>query len=263
MKQKVIESFRPLINTACVKNPFVVPVLRNAAASIATTEQTAQLLRAAGAKNVHTVFPDVTQDQREFDEVVSHRQLQSETIQQRCELVFSGRALWWKGCDVALLVLKKLVQKGCSVRFTVVSGGGDAVAGWKKCAAQLQLEPYVTWLDFMPKKDLLSLYENSHAFLYPTMHDSSSSAIPEAYSTGLPSVTLGIGGAGTASTSQTGFNEFHDTAELWATKAAERIREWTQTPSTWLAASLAARKHADSFSISGIKTFLSDYREWK
>lgn len=259
LEQKIGEILRPVFNCACVRNPFIRPILKQAQATIATTGQTAQLLCAAGSRNVSTVFPDVTSDQLDNEFVFKYRQAQSKVMQKRFELIFSGRALWWKGCDLALLVLEKLLERGVSVRLTVVTGGGNAVGGWKKLGASERVAPYVRWLDLMPKPELLQLYLQSHAFLYPTLHDSSSSSIPEAYSTGLPSVTLGIGGAGMASTKETGFNEFHETADRWAAQACEHILKWTLNSDTWLNASTSARSHADGFAISGIEKFISNF----
>jgi hypothetical protein len=105
----------------------------------------------------------------------------------------------------------------------------------------------------------LELYAEAHAYVYPTMHDSSSSALPEAYSTGLPSVTLGIGGAGTASTSETGFNEYLPTAPAWIDRAASAIGEWMKNPEQWLIASTAALDKSHSFSLHSIEMAIEQH----
>lgn len=255
---RIEEMLRPLINYACVKNPLVSPVLRGAAHTFATTQQSAEVIRAGGARSVSCVFPDVFSGKINAEEVTASRKSQAGFLGEGFRLIFSGRALWWKGGHLALMVLKTLKQLEIKASLTMVTQG-PAKSEWETISKNLGIDGSVTWYDFVAREELLSMYSNSHAYLYPTMHDSSSSAIPEAYSTGLPSVTLGIGGAGTASSREAGFNEFRPTAPEWIEAASQRVQEWISQPDGWMAASEGALRRASDFSVSSLEEAVEKY----
>ena len=102
------------------------------------------------------------------------------------------------------------------------------------------------------------MQSSTHAFVYPTMHDSSSSALPEVYSTGLPSVTLGIGGIATAAGHGTGMNEYFPNAEQWINQAAARISNWTIDPESWFLACQASVERSLYFNPSRLEMIVKE-----
>lgn len=118
------------------------------------------------------------------------------------------------------------------------------------------MDEWITWSHFVPREQLLEMQSSAHAFVYPTMHDSSSSALPEAYSTGLPSVTLGIGGIATAGGHGTGMNEYFPNAEQWINQAAAHISSWVKNPESWLFACQDSVERSLYFNPSRLETIV-------
>lgn len=174
------------------------------------------------------------------------------------KLLFSGRALWWKGGHLAILVLKCLRKNGVNATLTMVTQG-KAEAAWRQIAQDSQMDQWITWSHFLPREQLLEMQSSAHAFVYPTMHDSSSSALPEAYSTGMPSVTLGIGGIATAAGRGTGMNEYFPNAQQWIKHAAAQISNWTSDPESWFLACQASVERSLYFNPSRLETIFQEY----
>jgi glycosyltransferase involved in cell wall biosynthesis len=61
-------------------------------------------------------------------------------------------------------------------------------------AHQAGLSDCVEWWGWRPQAEVLSAYRQHHAFLFPSLHDSSGNAVLEALSQGLPVVCLANGG---------------------------------------------------------------------
>lgn len=173
-------------------------------------------------------------------------------------LFFSGRALWWKGGHLAIQVLRAVRERGLPASLTFVTQG-PAAAAWKSLAQRAGLEKFVHWHPFVARDQLLEMQSHAHAFVYPTMHDSSSSAIPEAYSTGLPSITLGIGGLAMAVGPGTGLNAPAPTAQEWIAQAAQQVTEWVNRPEHWFNACQAARQHSHTFTSQRIEKAIGIY----
>jgi len=251
------ELTRPGLNTLCAVNPWVAPILKNASHTLATTPQTAHLLTLSGCRSVSTVFPDVFVSQLNTKEIILKRQKQMSELHKECRLLFSARALWWKGGHLAILVLKCLRENGMNAILTMITQG-KAEAAWRQIAQESEMEQWITWSHFVPREQLLEIQSSAHAFVYPTMHDSSSSALPEAYSTGLPSVTLGIGGIATAAGSGTGMNEYFPNAQQWINQAAAHISNWTSDPELWLLACQASLERSFYFNPSRLEMIVQE-----
>lgn len=241
------ELLRPAINLLTSLHPLSKPVLSGAEHCIATTEESARIIRKAGATRVSIAFPDVFETQSDPVEVMARRKLQAEELRKEVRLIFSGRAMWWKGGHLALRVLQRLHAMGCNATLQMVTQG-PAVESWRVESGKMGIADHVRWSGFVSRPELFELQSHSHVFVYPTIHDSSSSAIPEAYATGLPTVTLGIGGAGAASTPATGFNAYLPDATQWVNQAASAIEGWIADPTAWLLACGAAVVHSRNFS---------------
>jgi hypothetical protein len=87
----------------------------------------------------------------------------------------------------------------------------------------------------------------AHLFVYPTLHDSSSSAIPEAYGTGLPSMTVALGGTRVATDPKAGLNETPADFESWFADGVKLVKSWTEKPDLWLESCQASLQQARTF----------------
>lgn len=251
IRQQALESVRPLLNRASVSHPRSRPVLRGAEHVLVTTPESGSIVRFAGATSVSSCFPDVFEPSASLHPG-QMRSKQASELKKGLRLLFSGRGLWWKSGQLAVNVLSEARRRGLPATLEMYTQG-PAVDAWKAYADALGVSDEVTWPGFVPREELLEHLGNAHAFIYPTLHDSSSSALPEAYSTGLPSMTLGIGGAGTASGEGTGFNEYRPTAGQWVTAVVDQLQRWQDHPGDWLQCSENAAKHAGTFSQKAIE----------
>jgi len=248
-KERLTERIRPIINRACVLQPGISSVLKSAKRVIATTEETAELLRIGGAGDVIVRFPDVFEPTARLDDIVLRRSGQCAEISREMRIVWSGRGLWWKGGQIAIEFVRRLKAVGLPAHLHIYSNG-PCIPIIRQKVSDASLDSNVTFHAPVPREELLQIYLDSHLFVYPTLHDSSSSAIPEAYGTGLPSMTLGIGGVEVASSQNAGLNKRFPVLEDWFGAGVAMIRSWQENPQLWLEASRSALQKSADFSFS-------------
>ncbi|MEN9975475.1 MAG: hypothetical protein RLZZ282_1481, partial [Verrucomicrobiota bacterium] len=253
--QMLMERARPWLNRACVRNPFIQRTLSRATAVLATTEETRALLMGAGVKRCQLAFPDVVDPAGFPNDALETRSRQCAEMAVTFRLIFSARGRWWKGGQLAIRFVGYCRARGTDVRLTVVADGPVAEA-WKRHACQLQLADAVDFSPLMPRNELFEQFLQSHAFIYPTMHDSSSSALPEAYGCALPSLTLGLGGIKAAASDDAGVNTEPCSIEQWMEQCHDQLTRWQQNPQEWLAASGAALTHSQTFRMARIEASL-------
>jgi glycosyltransferase involved in cell wall biosynthesis len=250
-KNLLLESLRKPINHSIRLMPHLRRVFAGAKLVLATTSETEYLLSRAGAKKTQIIFPDVVEVGIDPDEVRRIRSEQSKKLGECFRCVWSARFLWWKGGQLALRFLERLRQAGVSTRLDIYSDGAG-IGKLKSLAAKQNLATLVVFHGLVPRPVLLEAYQSSHLFVYPSMHDSSSSAIPEAYSTGLPTMTLGLGGVGTAASPEAGLNRQIDNLDEWFGAGVSTVKSWIEKPELWLKASDAALARSREYDLAGL-----------
>lgn len=249
----VLEALRPLINRLSVLHPWSCPVLRNARKVLVTTAESEAIVRFAGATETVVTFPDVFEP-RNSSEMNAHRKAQAAKFQNGpMKLLFSGRAVWWKAGHIALEVLKELQERGVPAHLQLFTEG-PARKAWEEYALKLGVSDAATWSYFISREELQLHLQEAHAYVYPTLHDSSSSALPEAYATGLPSITFGIGGASTASGPGVGYNQYHPPVSKWVKAAVDKLCLWRNDPEEWLEISQRCLDRSRDFSQKSIES---------
>ena len=243
------EAARLPLNYAFAALPSLRAVFRRARMTLATTDQTRAVVEAIGARRSAAVFPDAFVDPGEDDDtVLRHREQQAAALPGEFRCVCAGRSLWWKGIHLAIDFIRHLRDRGINAKLEIFSQG-KALAAWQARAADLNLTADVTFHAMIGRNDLMRRYAGFHLFLNPTMHDSSSPALVEAYSTGLPSMTLGLAGSAQVATAATGVNAPVTTAEDWLERGHRAVAAWTAAPSAWLRACQAAKARAREFDL--------------
>ena len=235
---RILESTRPLLNALSIRIPSVRRVIR----------------KSAGSLNTAIVFPDIVDVLMDSnDRILALRKKQASDLPEKFRLVFSGRSLWWKGGSVAVRFIHRLLSAGVEATLDVF-GDGPAMAGWRDLAAKLGISrDRITFHGMVERKHLLEAYASSHLFIYPTFHDSSSSAIPEAYSTGLPSMTLFCGGTRTAAIPGGGINFTPRTINEFYDQGLADVRRWIKDPSLWIECCKQALEASKKFSHEAIE----------
>jgi glycosyltransferase involved in cell wall biosynthesis len=245
------ECLRPALNYASLMNPQVRRVLRQARVVLATTQETERLLRWAGASATAVVFPDAIDLSEAPEAPLSTRARQREELNRDFRCVWSGRFLWWKGGQLAIRFAHRLRQAGCNASLDIYSDG-KGIEKFKQMVKDLGLENHVRFNGRVSRHELLRAYLRAHLFVYPTLHDSSSSAIPEAYSTALPSFTLALGGVRTATDPLAGLNQTPCSIGGWLEQGLHLVNRWMANPDSWLAACAAAHQKSNSFLMENI-----------
>ena len=112
-----------------------------------------------------------------------------------CELIYAGRLLCWKGVHLAIRALAHARQQGAAATLTVV-GDGPARRKLVALAERLGVAPAIRWFGQVPRDQLLGMYSEHHAFLFPSLHDAGGMVVLEAGMHGLPVICLSLGGPG-------------------------------------------------------------------
>lgn len=126
----------------------------------------------------------------------------------RLRLLYAGRLSPEKGVDTALKTLALLVhQRGLTEVVLYLAGGGSAayVRELKRCVAQKNLTPYVSFIGAWAKQEMPALYRSADLLLFPSRWEEPfGRVVVEAMASGLP--VIGTARGGTAEIIQDGIN---------------------------------------------------------
>jgi glycosyltransferase involved in cell wall biosynthesis len=251
------EAARSPLNEAIRLKPDTRRVIRDATGVLSTTRETAALLAKIGAKRQEVVFPDALPVAPDADRVMEDRRLQASRLGAEFRCVFSGRAAWWKGPQLAIRLIARLRARGLHCTL-VLHSEGAAIPQLRRLSAELGSGDAVLFPGYASREGLAQAYRQSHVFLLPSMHESSSSALLEGFATGLPSITLGVGGTATIATGATGLNEPVEDIEAWYEQGCATIERWVADPLAWLACCRAAVDRAQQFTFDGLAETVAD-----
>jgi glycosyltransferase involved in cell wall biosynthesis len=108
-------------------------------------------------------------------------------------MLFAGRLTAFRGMNLAIQALARLVASGRRARLTLV-GDGPERAGLEALARDLGLHHRVDFLGRRPRSEVLDLCACHDVFIFPSQHDSGGVAVLEAMALGLPVICLDLGG---------------------------------------------------------------------
>lgn len=109
--------------------------------------------------------------------------------------LFAGRLLHWKGIHFALRALA-LVKRDLPDATLTIVGQGRELAWLQTVAQRCGVAESVDWRGWLERSELMGLYGNNTALVFPSLHDSSGNVLLEALSQGLPVICLDLGGPG-------------------------------------------------------------------
>ena len=122
---------------------------------------------------------------------------------EQLHLLYVGNLLYWKGLQFALPAIAMARQTGANVRLTIVGDGPERPA-LERLADRLDISDAITFKGKLPRDEVLSLYSDYDALIFPSIRDSGGMAVLEAMAAGLPVICLAIGGPSLAVTDATG-----------------------------------------------------------
>lgn len=186
-RARQIERLREAANRLMLWDPWVRRGLRRAQVILTKTEDTRQRLPAWAQ----------SKSRCELEVGLAGGRIASEPVGyakgERFRLMFVARFIHLKGGMLCLAALARLRRAGVDVTLTLV-GAGPQEAQWRDMARQVGVSECVEWWGWRPQSEVLRAYRQHHAFLFPSLHDSSGNAVLEALSQGLPVVCLANGG---------------------------------------------------------------------
>ncbi len=109
------------------------------------------------------------------------------------QLLSTGRLVWAKGLEFGLLAIRKLLELGHDVRYTVIGAGPDEDR-LKFTVHDLGLGGHVTLTGRLPSNEVRTRLEECDLYLLPSVSEGISNAALEAMAMGVPVVSTNVGG---------------------------------------------------------------------
>ncbi len=108
-------------------------------------------------------------------------------------IVSTGRLVWKKGYEYALLAIKQLVNEGHDIHYTII-GDGPLHTALVFAIHQLKLEHHVTLAGKCSQQEIKQYLQHSDIFLHPAVSEGFCNAVVEAQAMGLPVVCTNADG---------------------------------------------------------------------
>lgn len=131
-------------------------------------------------------------------------------------LVFVGRLIPLKACDLALRGAAGLLRRGAA-RFVVV-GDGPERANLQELAVALGIDKSVSFTGWLPRKDALALLKQADVLVFPSLREFGGAVVFEALGLGAVPVVADFGGPGDVVTPSVGY-------KIRLTNEADFVRE--------------------------------------
>ncbi|WP_033373889.1 glycosyltransferase family 4 protein [Spirulina subsalsa] len=178
-------------------DPFVKLTAQRSEIAFATTEQTAQRLRALGAKRVE-VLSQLALSGAEFE-------LRERGVEESGGRVILsiGRLLHWKGFHLGLEAFAR-ADIPETIEYWLI-GEGPEKERLLTLAHTFGLGERVKFCGKLPRGEVLSLLQQGLALLHPSLHESGGMVCLEAMAVGCPVICLDLGGPGLLVTPETGY----------------------------------------------------------
>jgi glycosyltransferase involved in cell wall biosynthesis len=189
-------------------DPFVKRTARRAAASLATTGETAVKMRELGASTV-LIAPESGLPETEIQMLNALPEL---TNDGPFRVISMGRLVGWKGFHLGIMSFAELVKQHPDSEYWIV-GDGVERPRLESLARELEVDEKVKFFGLLPRAEALRCLAQSHVLLHPSLHDSGGWVCLEAMAAGRPVVCLNLGGPAVQVTDSTGIRVIANTPE--------------------------------------------------
>jgi glycosyltransferase involved in cell wall biosynthesis len=197
LRGRVVDSFRALSTLVSKYDPLVRQCFRHAAVIFCATEETLAFVPMAERKKC--AFSQHTS----ATEKMILREPSANPPTPR--FLYVGRLLYWKGIHLALQAFAQMRRTHPESTLTI-HGRGPEREWLHEMAERLGVADAVNWSERgVTEKQLLDLYREHTAFIFPSMHDSCGAVVMEALAQGLPVICLNTGGPGQILPDKCGF----------------------------------------------------------
>jgi glycosyltransferase involved in cell wall biosynthesis len=195
---RLYEVLRSIARRCGESDPLVVTTARRSALALAVTEDTAQRLRAIGAKHV-AISSEAGLSAAERLHLGS---LSSPPEGEPVRFISVGRMLHWKGFHLGLRAFATTNMP--HLEYWLI-GEGPYRTHLERLARRLGVENRVRFCGVLPRAEVLAKLARCHILVHPSLHDSGGWVCLEAMAAGRPVICLDLGGPGEQVTTQTGF----------------------------------------------------------
>lgn len=181
-KQKVIQSFRYVMNALSFMHPGVMFAAYRAKVILARTPNTARAIPNCFRAKVQTILETAMEDS-----VFEHKcvyQLNDDLVR----MITTGRLLPNKNILTAVKSLG-YIPKDYRVRLTII-GSGYQRREIEETAKRIGRSQDVVIIDELPREEVLAVVERSDIFLFPSLREGGSWSLMEAMAIGLPVICL-------------------------------------------------------------------------
>ena len=198
-KAKIYETARNITRWIGEQDPFVRYTAKKSSAIRATTQDTANRLYQIGAtEDKVEILSQLGLSTTEIDNLANYKTPGNESI----KFISIGRLLHWKGFHLGL---RAFHQANLDNAEYWIVGEGSELASLQALAEELNISDRVKFWGSLPRPQTLSMLEDCHVLVHPSLHDSGGMVCMEAMAAGRPVVCLDLGGPGIQVTSKTGF----------------------------------------------------------
>lgn len=191
LKQRIIQYFRYFLKWSSFANPLVVFPAKKAQVILARTEDSAQTVPRRYQAKVKVVLETAMSDDV-FDIVPRGAK------KEKFELMYAGRLIPIKNV-ISLVQVIKQIPSQYNVHLTIV-GRGSEKGKLLSYVTEHGLEQKVSFVDEMPRQEVLNMLGEVDTYLFPSLHEGGSWALMEAMAAGLPVICLDCTGMHTITT---------------------------------------------------------------
>lgn len=182
IKQRVIQSFRYIMNALSFLHPSIIIPAYRAKAILVRTPNSAKVIPSCFRKKTKIILETAMET-----EIFNYQHKESTDIRP-IRLITTGRLLPNKNILTAVKSLS-YIPKTYPISLTIV-GSGFQKKEIEATAYKIERKNQVCIIEEMPRQEVLKLVEQSDIFLFPSLREGGSWSLMEAMAIGLPVVCL-------------------------------------------------------------------------
>jgi glycosyltransferase involved in cell wall biosynthesis len=211
------EHLRDAVRALSRIQPLVRATARRAGVALATTEETAEQLRRAGAERPlilsHAALP-----RSEFDRL-SRVPIRTDSP---FRVISIGRLIHWKGYHLALRAFHAAHSRWPQMEYWFI-GDGPERTRLEHLARELGVGAAVRFLGTLPRDQVLDTLSLTDVLLHPSFHDSGGYVCVEAMAAARPVICLDLGGPGQLVSEDTGIKVRAESPEQTVRELADAL----------------------------------------
>ena len=252
---KIYEALRLIAQRLGEQDPFTRLTAQRSTLALASTNETAERLRAMKVKHLQIVS-QVALSEAEINSFARCPLPEGELVR----FVSMGRLLHWKGIHLGLraFAAAKLEQ----AEYWII-GEGPERQRLELLAIRLGIAAKVKFLGRIPREQVFAKLGQCHVLVHPSLHDSGGQVCSEMMAAGRPVICLDLGGPGVQVTKETGIKVPAYTPDQATQELAAAMTHLASNPSLRMQMGRAGRAHVKakySWGIKG-KAFTHLYQE--